>query len=167
MTYRVALIGPESTGKTTIARYLAARYGGTFCPEYERSYCEALDRDYTYEDVCTIARMQIDRLKRIAQEGEADAPDAADRLYFFDADLIITRTWLEIEYHTVPQWVDDAIHTYPMDVYLLTYPDLDWVPDPVRSNGDDATRLMLYHKYLEQVQALDRPYYIIRHSKEA
>lgn len=155
MAYRVALIGPESTGKTTLARYFVARYGGTFCPEYERSYCESLGRECTYDDVCTIARMQIDRLARVERE---------DGLFFFDADLIITRTWLDVVFHHVPDWVDAAIQRYPMDVYLMMYPDLPWQADAVRTNGDRATRLMLYHKYLEQVQALDRPYYIIRHS---
>ena len=52
---------------------------------------------------------------------------------------------------------------YDMDVYLLTYPDLPWVPDPARSNGSDAIRMELFNRYEAEIQALDIPYYIIKH----
>ena len=62
--YKVGIIGPESTGKTTLARYLAERYHGVLVPEYAREYVEQLGRHYTREDVETIARHQIEQLKR-------------------------------------------------------------------------------------------------------
>ena len=141
---------PESTGKTTLARYLASRYDGVFVPEYAREYMEKLNRPYTYDDVCSIARQQIDQLATLTAN-----------TYFFDTELIITKVWFEHKYGTCPEWVVDAIHTYPMDVYLLCYPDLPWIADPVRENPN--IRYELFQRYEREVQELGIPYYIIRH----
>ena len=148
--YKVGIIGPESTGKTTLARYLASRYDGVFVSEYAREYMEKLNRPYTYDDVCSIARQQIDQLATLTAN-----------TYFFDTELIITKVWFEHKYGTCPEWVVDAIHTYPMDVYLLCYPDLPWIADPVRENPN--IRYELFQRYEREVQELGIPYYIIRH----
>ena len=55
----IGIIGPESTGKSTLAAYLANRYKGLLIPEYARTYMEQLNRPYTYEDVVAIAKHQI------------------------------------------------------------------------------------------------------------
>lgn len=150
--FKVGIIGPESTGKTTLARYLANRYHGVFVPEYAREYMESLTRPYTREDVELIARHQITQLSTI----QSQAP------IFFDTELIITKVWFEHKYGSCPEWLKDALLRYPMDVYLLCYPDLPWIPDPVRENPD--IRMELFERYEHEVQALDIPYYIIRHT---
>lgn len=159
--FKVGIIGPESTGKSTLAQYLARRYDGIYVPEYARGYVERLGRAYEYEDVCAIARAQIAELQRYASaECEAE-----DRVVFFDTELIITRVWFDYCYGSTPDWVLEAMARYKMDVYLLVYPDLPWVDDPVRENGSDAVRLELFRRYEQEIQALDVPYYIIRHTE--
>jgi len=162
--YKVGIIGPESTGKSSLARYLARRYKGTYVPEYARTYVEQLMANgrtddwtnvITYDDVCNIARHQIEELKLIAN---SHSPFA-----FFDTELIVTKVWFDYAFGKVPEWLNENIHRYPMDVYLLTYPDLPWVPDPARSNGSDAIRMELFQRYEAEIQALDIPYYIIKH----
>lgn len=148
--FKVGIIGPESTGKSTLARYLAKRYNGICVPEYAREYIEKLNRPYTIEDVEAIARHQIEQLQEIK-----------DGLYFFDTELIITKVWFEHKYGSCPPWLEQAIQDYPMDVYLLTYPDIEWKPDPVRENPD--IRLELFDRYESEIQKLDIPYYIIKH----
>ena len=148
--FKVGIIGPESTGKSTLARYLARRYNGICVPEYAREYIEKLNRPYTMEDVEAIARHQIEQLQEIR-----------DGLYFFDTELIITKVWFEHKYGSCPPWLEQAIQDYPMDVYLLTYPDIEWKPDPVRENPD--IRLELFDRYESEIQKLDIPYYIIKH----
>ena len=151
--FKVGIIGPESTGKTTLARYLAQRYNGLFVPEYAREYVSALSGPYTREDVEAIARYQIEELQRLSEGNE--------RFLFFDTELIITKVWFEHKYGECPEWVKEALHNYPMDSYLLCYPDIVWEPDPVRENPD--IRMELYCRYEAEIQALDIPYYIIRH----
>ena len=153
---KVALIGPESSGKTTLARYLARRYNGTYVPEYAREYVERKGTtDVTWDELCDIAKHQIEEIKLIANSQKPIA--------FFDTELIVTKIWFEYAFGRVPEWLNEAILRYPMDVYLLTYPDLPWIPDPARSNGSDAIRLELFHRYESEIQALDIPYYIIKH----
>lgn len=147
---RIGIIGPESTGKTTLARHLAGRCRGTWVPEYARTYVEQLDRPYTYADVETIARYQIEQLR--ADYGTADV--------FFDTELIITRVWFLHKYSTCPDWVDAAIRQYPMDHYLLLYPDIAWLDDPVRENGD--IREELFEQYEEEILRTHVPYTIVR-----
>lgn len=150
MGYRVGIIGPESTGKSTLAKYLAKRYNGVYVPEYAREYMEKLDRPYSYDDVVSIAHYQIEHLQGLQ-----------DGLYFFDTELIITKVWFEYKYGSCPDWLENAIRDYPMDTYLLTYPDIKWEPDPVRENP--AIRLELFERYEREVQALDIPYYVVKH----
>ena len=148
--YKVGIIGPESTGKSTLARYLAKRYDGVCVPEYAREYMENLNRPYTIEDVEHIAKQQIRQLQQLE-----------DGLYFFDTELVITKVWFEYKYGACPAWLEQAIHDYPMDCYLICYPDIKWEPDPVRENPD--VRLELFQRYESEVQKLDIPYYIIKH----
>lgn len=147
---RIGIIGPESTGKTTLARHLAKRCHGTWVPEYARSYIESLDRAYTLADVEAIARYQVGQLR--ADYATADV--------IFDTELIITRVWFLHKRWTCPEWVDEAIRQYPMDHYLLLYPDIAWQYDPVRENGD--IREELFHQYEEEIIRTHVPYTIVR-----
>ena len=85
---KVAIIGPESTGKTTLAQQLAKQYNAIFVPEYAREYVEALNRPYTYDDVCAIARHQIAQMKQYTE-------DRSDKIVVYDTELIITRVWFD------------------------------------------------------------------------
>jgi len=160
MGYRVGIIGPESTGKSSLARYLSNRYKGTYVPEYARTYVEQKGTtDVTWDELCAIARHQIEEMETIS----ANQSPLTDHLYFFDTELIVTKVWFDYAFGRVPEWLNENIHRYPMDVYLLTYPDLPWVPDPARSNGSDAIRMELFERYQSEIEALDIPYYIIKH----
>lgn len=151
--FRVGIIGPESTGKSSLASYLATLYKGTCVPEYARTYVEKKGTtNVTYDELCEIARHQIEELK--SPSGD---------IVFFDTELIVTKVWFDCAFGHVPKWLDEAIVRYPMDIYLITYPDLPWIADPARSNGSDEIRLELFERYEAEVQALDIPYFIIRH----
>ena len=158
--YKVGIIGPESSGKSTLARYLAKRYNGVLVPEYAREYVEQKGTtEVTFDELCLIARHQIEQLENLYSNPSSLNPN----LYFFDTELIITKVWFEYAFGRVPEWLNENIHRFPMDVYLLTYPDIAWIPDPARSNGSDAIRKELFDRYEAEIQALDIPYYIIRH----
>jgi len=158
--YKVGVIGPESTGKSTLSSYLASRYNGLLVPEYAREYMErrALARTYTREDVLRIAEYQVEYMHRLFAE---DKHGSRYEYVFFDTELIITKIWLLHKYGNCPDWIEQAIHQYPMDVYLLCYPDLPWEPDPVRENP--TIREYLFDWYEHEIQALNIPYYIVRH----
>ena len=123
-------------------------------PEYARTYVEQKgSTEVTWDELCAIARHQIEEIK--SPSGE---------VVFFDTELIVSKVWFDYAFGRVPQWLNEAIARYSMDVYLLTYPDLPWIPDPARSNGSDTIRMELFERYESEIQALDIPYYIIKHT---
>ena len=159
-SFKVGIIGPESSGKSTLARYLAKRYNGVLISEYAREYVERKGTtDVTFDELCTLAKHQIEELETLSR----NTSPVTRNLYIFDTELIITKVWFDYAFGRVPEWLNENIHRFPMDVYLLTYPDIAWVPDPARSNGSEAIRKELFDRYEAEVQALDIPYYIIRH----
>lgn len=163
--YKVGIIGPESTGKSTLAAFLANRYDGICVPEYAREYMEsrACANEYTYQDVENIARHQVQQLQDLSLSSAEGIPNPCRRdIIFFDTELIITKVWFLHKYGRCPEFLEQALRDYPMDVYLLCYPDMPWQPDLVRENPD--IREYLFDWYEREIQALSIPYYIIRHN---
>lgn len=154
---KIGIIGPESTGKSTLAQSLAEQFHGVCIPEYARTYVESLNRPYTYEDVLTIAHHQVEELESLSAHPSTLTP----HLYFFDTELIITKVWLEHKYGQCPEWLKEAIRHYPMDFYIICYPDIKWKPDPVRENP--AIREELFNLYVQEVESTGVPYFIYYH----
>ncbi len=174
--YKVGIIGPESTGKSTLARYLAKRYQGLYVPEYAREFVEQKGTtEVTWDELCGIARHQIEQIRSyseavfehgglpVAVRIEQGLSSLSEAVVFFDTELIVTKVWFDYAFGRVPEWLEEAVKEYPMDVYLLTYPDTPWVPDKARSNGSDEIRMELFNRYEREIQATDVPYYIIKH----
>ena len=103
-----------------------------------------------------IARQQIQKLEELHQTFSTK-----DAIVFFDTELIITKVWFEHKYGIAPDFIQEALHSYPMDIYLLCYPDMPWQPDPVRENPN--IREYLFEWYEREIQTLNIPYYIIKH----
>lgn len=139
---RIAVTGPESTGKTTLALQLADYFEGKYIPEFAREYVEKLPGNYTFEDVETIARSQVEQYLETTKD--------SCQFYFFDTWLIITKVWFQWVYGKVPEWLEEKIHECPVDLYLLCQPDLPWEADQVRENGGE-NRLRLFEQYRNEL----------------
>ncbi|MFN8166617.1 MAG: ATP-binding protein [Bacteroidia bacterium] len=126
MIYRIALIGPESTAKSTLSEKLAAHYHTVWVPEFARAFLNNLNRHYTKEDVIEIIKGQI--------RSEENLLPKANKLLFADTELILHKVWLLDKYDSSPAWLDEKISSSPYDLYLLTYPDLPFEEDPLREN---------------------------------
>lgn len=157
---KIAIIGPESTGKTTLAKALAQQFHGTYVPEYAREYIERKGtRDVTFDELCEIARHQIEQLQTISNDLKRP-----QTVLFFDTELIVTKIWFDYAFGIVPEWLNQAILRYPMDAYLLTAPDIPWQPDPARYNGSDTIRRQLFDRYESEIRSLHIPYFVIPHT---
>ncbi|HRH65168.1 MAG TPA: ATP-binding protein [Bacteroidia bacterium] len=135
---RIALLGPESTGKTTLALQLAAHYQTVWVPEYSREYMEVLGRKYTREDILITLREQC-RQEDLAME-------KANTLLFADTDPIIAKVWMEDVFQETPEEIQQIIEERKYDLYLLLTPDLPFVVDPVRENPERREYLFRWYK---------------------
>ena len=140
--FRIAITGPESTGKTTLAIQLAEVFNGQYIPEFAREYVENLHHQYRYDDVETIAKTQLEQYMA--------TKSSSDRLFFFDTWLIITKVWFNWVFERTPDWLDEQIRNCPIDLFLLCRPDLPWEADSVRENGGE-NRLILFEQYRNEL----------------
>ena len=151
MTRRIAITGPESTGKTTLTLQLAELYDTVYVPEYARQYLDTNGVKYDYEDVLKMARGQI--------ELEQQTLSKAKEILFADTDMIVYKIWLQFYEWEVPQWITDHIKRNQFDLYLLADIDIPWVPDGQRSNPAD--RELLFYRFQEEFDAMDANYGIV------
>lgn len=150
--YKIAIIGPESTGKSELAQKLADYFVCDWVPEYAREYIENINRKYNFEDISKIAQQQIDEQTKYSNI-------ETDGFVFFDTELIITKVWFEYCYSKVPDFVLNQMNQHFFDLYLLCNFDLEWIPDPVREHGDD--RSYFFELYKLEIEKTGRPYNII------
>ena len=154
---KIVLLGPESTGKTVLAEYLAKHFTTVYLPELARSYVENLKRPYTYEDVIKIANSQVEQEKRYLQK--------ANNLLIYDTWMIITKVWMDVVYGESPKWITDYIRDTHIDLFLLCNTDIPWFPDKVRENGGEM-REKLFHTYKQELQAFNKQYAIVEGTGE-
>jgi len=139
---RIAVTGPESTAKSTLAKALADYFKGTFYPEYAREYFQNHSTEYTYDDLEQITRKQIQQYHESEQEESG--------LVFFDTWLIITKIWFQWAYQQEPAWLETEIDNLTIDLYLLCLPDIPWEPDPLREHGGEE-RQQLFDAYKSEL----------------
>lgn len=153
---KIVVIGPESTGKSTLCSQLAEHYQTLWCAEYAREYLEKNGTNYTYDDLLTIAKGQIE-LEELSvascQLSEGESFDSQftthDSLLFIDTDMYVMKVWCEFAFGKCHSWILNQIVTRKYDLYLLCNVDLPWVKDELREYPDIATRNKLYHFYKE------------------
>lgn len=136
---RIVVIGPESTGKSSLCEALAAHYRTSWVPEYAREYLETHGMDYSFEDLLTIARGQLALEDRLAASGSG--------LLFVDTDMYVMKVWSEFVFGRCDPWILDQIASRSYDGYLLCRTDLPWVKDNLREYPDLAARDKLFHIY--------------------
>jgi len=150
-TIRIAIIGPECTGKTTLSQQLAKHFCAEWIPEYARQYIAELEGIYSIDDVIFIAKKQID---------EYDYSDENASQIFYDTNLIITKIWFDVVFKECPDWVEEAISTRTFDYHLLCNTELPWEPDIVRENGGEK-REKLFNMYEQELKKRGFPYGIV------
>jgi NadR type nicotinamide-nucleotide adenylyltransferase len=152
MLKRIAITGPESTGKSRLTSELAEYYQTTFVAEYARKYIEELNREYTYDDVLQIAKGQLQR------ENEA-AATGAKKFLFCDTDFTVTKIWCDYKFKQCHEWINQQFIGHKYDLYLLCNTDLPWEYDPQRENPNE--REALFQIYHETLKAAAFPFIVI------
>lgn len=159
MTRRIVILGPESTGKSTLCEQLAAHYNTLWVPEYAREYLQKNGSQYTYNDLLAIARRQL------AVEDEM-AASVHRPMIFVDTDMYVMKIWCEFVFGKCHQWILDRIVDRKYSLYLLCNIDLPWVPDELREYPDMEPRQKLFNIYKDNMINQHVPWKIISGDSE-
>jgi len=144
---RIAITGPESTGKTTLGHQLASKYNSKLVQEYAREYLKSKS-GYKREDLLEIAKGQYQSIL-----------DATYGIVFIDTDLLVVKVWSFEKYGACDSEIERLYSSLKIDFYLLTYPDLTWKNDPLRESKNEL--LSLYRVYKAELDKVGVPYKVI------
>jgi NadR type nicotinamide-nucleotide adenylyltransferase len=141
---RIAIVGPECTGKTSLATQLASICKTTWVPEFARTFLEKLGRPYIASDLIDIAKGQLDLEDSLAP--------TANKLLICDTNLLVIKIWSEFKYNSCHPWILENVLSRHYDLYFLTDIDMPWEEDPQRENPEQREELFgLYKKALDDM----------------
>ena len=150
---KIVVIGPESTGKSTLCRQLAQHYNTVWMPEFARQYLTDHGTAYTFNDLLAIAKGHVALEDTYLQQGAGNhlpmhnATTRTPPVLFIDTDLYVMKVWCEFVFGQCHTWILDQIVQRNYDLYLCCNIDLPWVKDDLREYPDFESREKLYHMY--------------------
>ena len=149
---RVCVFGPESTGKTTLARRLAKHFSTVTVPEYARTLIEMQQGRIAAPDMLLIARGQTASEEALARN--------AHRLLICDTDARSTCIWSAVLFGTCSEALRALADTRRCDLYLLLDVDVPWVADVARYLPEN--RRDFFNRCESELRAAGLPYLVIR-----
>ncbi len=148
---KIAIVGPESTGKSDLAQQLSREYDCEWVPEFARFYLDRLPREYEQSDLVEIAKGQL--------AWEDDKAQYEEDWLFCDTNLLVIKIWSEFKYGETDPWIEEQLHNRTYDLHLLADIDLPWRPDPQREHPTKRKELFqLYESFLKEHQL---PYVVV------
>ena len=131
---RIAILGAESTGKSTLAPALAARYNTLWVPEYLREFVDTHQRVPFEDDQLGIARTQC------AREDAMAALKDARRYLFCDTTPLMTAVYSRVYWGRVPPELLEMEAAHDYAATLVAGLDLPWVPDGLQRESEEVRR---------------------------
>ena len=150
--FRIAVTGPESTGKSTLSSQLAEYYQTVSTVEYARPYLDAIDRPYNQKDLLEIAKGQV------AEEEVKQS--VANRLLFCDTEMIVMKIWSTYKYGTVDPYIISELDKRRYDIYLLTDIDIPWMPDKLREHP--TKRAYFFDLFETELKSINANYHVVK-----
>jgi NadR type nicotinamide-nucleotide adenylyltransferase len=142
---RVCVFGPESTGKSTLAKKLAKHFKTVAANEYARDLLNFYNGACDYEHIDLIAKGHYASEEALAKQ--------ANRVLFSDTDSVTTVIWSNVLFKKCPEWIKKMSYKRKYDLYLLLDIDTPWIKDVQRYFPEEAQRkdfLNLCKKELEK-----------------
>ena len=175
MIIKVVVLGPESTGKSSLCAQLADHYKTGWVKEYAREYLLTNGTEYNYENLLEIAQGQLVLEHAAVKLAEGRLRSNSDKtiatsipeIVLIDTDMNVLKVWCEFVFEKCHPWILNQIVANSYDLYLLCDIDLPWVKDDLREYPDLQTREKLYHHYKDLVINQSTPWINISGNYEA
>lgn len=167
---KIVVLGPESTGKSTLCEQLATHYNTLWVPEFARAYLLEYGMKYSYADLLTIAQGQLaledkylEDLQDMHKDGQAQGRRFPTQSFLFvDTNMYVMKVWCEFVFGKCHDWILEQIVHRKYDLYFLCDVDLEWVKDELREYPDLESRQQLFHIYKDCMINQDVPWVHIR-----
>lgn len=153
---KVALVGTESCGKTTVARYLSQIHQTVYVEEYGRLICEELGGS---DDIMT-----EDHFKELAYSHkyfEYQQLKKANKFLFIDSEAVVSQYYSKLYFGHEFDWLEGVVDSQEYDLYLFLEPDIPWVNDGMRSHGDVEVRMANNEMLKQMFRERDIPFVTI------
>ncbi len=150
---RIAITGPESSGKTTLANALGKKLNGTVFPEFARTFLENLDRDYEQSD-----------LDRMCEGHFTQFNQSEENIQLIDTDFVVLKIWSEVKFGSVSKKIKTAVNSNHFDLHILCTPDIPWEYDPQREHPN--RREELFELYREELVSSKKNYLVVSRTLE-
>jgi NadR type nicotinamide-nucleotide adenylyltransferase len=149
---KIVIIGPESTGKSTLCKQLSEHFNCDHLEEYARLYLEENGSEYTYEDVLLMAKGQLESERNF----KPNTP-----FHFIDTNIMVFKVWIEEKYKLKVDWIEEEIEKDECDFYFLCDIDLPWEEDLLREYPIKKDRERLFARYHELIVKTNTPFAIL------
>lgn len=168
MVKKIVILGPESTGKSTLCKQLAAHYNTIWVEEYAREYLLKNGTAYSFENLLDIAKGQVNSEEKGIEFAESHNSklQTPNSKLFIDTDMLVMKVWCEFVFEKCHHWILNRISERQYDLYLLCNIDLPWVKDELREYPDLVSRQKLYHHYKDILINQNTPWVEISGSYE-
>ena len=160
---KIVLLGPESTGKTTLCQQLAKHFDTLWVEEYARHYLNTNGKEYTKSDIDNIVLGQIQNEEATTQLLHKNISPYLQQsaTLFIDTDLYVLKIWSEIAFNHCNNKILNEIASRKYDLYLLCEPDIPWEKDALREHPDEKIRTKIFHHYKDAMIHQHVPWQII------
>lgn len=151
---KICFYGPESTGKSVMAKYMAEYYHTESVPEVAREIVS--NNDFSLEDIIRIGQAQTQRV--------LDTAKTANKLLFCDTDLITTQIYCRHYLHHIPEELYDLEKQVHYNQYFLFDIDVPWVADGMRDLA--SRRREMFNVFKQELDQREIPYVLVSGSWE-
>lgn len=145
---KICLIGPESTGKSTIAGNLAKNFNTVYIPEYAKAIIDAQNGQFFEKNVQQVAYAQIRTEKALER--------MTNKIMFCDSDILTTMFWSKELFGSIPVELEEIAQTQHYDQTFLMYPDTVWFNDTHRQVADTSSQEFRIHTFVEMEKLLKK-----------